>query len=159
MNENLEKMGIRTFLSVGELAARSGVAVSTLHFYERKGLIRCLRTEGNQRRFTRDTLRRVAVIRVAQMVGISLADIGQALATLPAAAPGQEDWQRLSQRWHDDLSRRIEQLTRLRDTLSDCIGCGCLSVEKCKLRNPLDSLAEQGAGPRRLLDDDSNGED
>ncbi|GAA1767307.1 redox-sensitive transcriptional activator SoxR [Streptomonospora arabica] len=139
-------------LTVGQLAQRSGVAVSALHFYERKGLITSRRTAGNQRRYRRDTLRRVAFVRVAQRVGIPLADIAEALATLPEArTPTREDWARLSQLWRDRLQERINQLERLRDDLTDCIGCGCLSLERCVLSNPHDRLAAQGPGPRRLL--------
>lgn len=138
-------------LSVGEVAARSGVTVSTLHFYEAKGLITSGRNEGNQRRYGRDVLRRVAVIKVAQRLGIALADIAAALATLPAGrTPTAQDWEALSQRWKQDLDERIARLTRLRDQLGECIGCGCLSLEHCKLRNRLDELSEQGPGPRLL---------
>lgn len=147
----LERMGIPATLSVGEVAQRSGVAVSTLHFYEREGLIASHRTAGNQRRYARDVLRRVACIRVAQRVGVPLAEIRAALATLPThAAPTRADWARLSAIWRADLDARLAQLKKLRDTLDDCIGCGCLSIDRCKLRNPLDRLAEQGPGPRRL---------
>jgi MerR family redox-sensitive transcriptional activator SoxR len=136
---------------VGEVARRSGVPVSTLHFYEAKGLISSRRTQGNQRRYTRVVLRRVAFIRVAQRVGIALADIEAALATLPAtAAPGRADWKRLSTAWRADLDERMAQLKKLRDTLDDCIGCGCLSIDRCRLRNPLDKLAAKGPGPQRL---------
>lgn len=139
-------------LTVGQLAQRSGVAVSALHFYERKGLITSRRTAGNQRRYRRDTLRRVSFIRLAQRVGIPLADIGEALECLPQArTPTREDWARLSQAWRDGLQERIDQLERLRDDLTDCIGCGCLSLERCLLSNPHDRLADQGPGPRRLL--------
>lgn len=149
---NLEQTGIPPTLSVGEVARRSGVAVSTLHFYETKGLISSSRTEGNQRRYSRDVLRRVAFIRVAQRVGIALAEIQAALATLPAsAAPSREDWERLSANWRVELDERIAQLRKLRDTLDDCIGCGCLSIDRCRLRNPSDKLAEKGPGPHRLL--------
>jgi MerR family redox-sensitive transcriptional activator SoxR len=128
------------------------VAVSTLHFYETKGLISSERTSGNQRRYARATLRRVSFIRVAQRVGISLADIAAALSTLPAtAAPSREDWAKLSAAWRAELDERMAQLKKLRDTLDDCIGCGCLSIDRCRLRNPGDKLAQQGAGPRRLL--------
>lgn len=152
MSTALEQAGIASTLSVGEVARRSGVAVSTLHFYEARGLIASTRTEGNQRRYARDVLRRVAFIRVAQHVGISLADIAAALATLPASrAPDRGDWARLSSTWRAELDERIAQLVRLRDTLDDCIGCGCLSIDRCRLRNPLDRLAGQGPGPRRLL--------
>lgn len=138
-------------LTVGELALRSGVAVSTIHFYEAKGLIRSWRNSGNQRRFPREVLRRVAVIKVAQRTGIPLAEIKEALAALPEGrTPTIEDWSELSARWRADLDRRIERLTRLRDRLDDCIGCGCLSIRTCPLRNPLDELSEAGPGPRLL---------
>ncbi|MDE2610697.1 MAG: redox-sensitive transcriptional activator SoxR [Burkholderiales bacterium] len=147
----LEQAGFPAALPVGELARRSGVSVSTLHFYETKGLISSHRTAGNQRRYARDVLRRVAFIRVAQRVGIALADIQAALATLPAnAAPSRADWARLSRGWRAALNERIEQMEKLRDTLDDCIGCGCLSIDRCRLRNPLDRLGAQGSGPRRL---------
>jgi MerR family redox-sensitive transcriptional activator SoxR len=139
-------------LTVGQLAARSGVAVSALHFYERQGLLRSSRTQGNQRRYARDALRRVAFVRVAQRVGIPLADIRRALDDLPdERTPTRDDWARLSEHWRGDLDARIRQLTRLRDHLTDCIGCGCLSLDRCALSNPGDELAEHGPGPRRLL--------
>jgi MerR family transcriptional regulator, redox-sensitive transcriptional activator SoxR len=138
-------------LSPGQLAARSGVAVSALHFYEREGLITSRRTSGNQRRYPRETLRRVAFIRVSQRVGIPLAEIRAALETLPhGKTPGREEWARLSSRWRADLDRRIAQLERLRDDLTYCIGCGCLSLDLCALANPGDRLGEQGPGPRLL---------
>lgn len=138
-------------LSVGEVAARSGVAVSTLHFYEAKGLIRSRRTSGNQRRYARDVLRRVAVIKVAQRTGIPLAEIARALATLPEGrTPTAEDWRELSARWKADLDDRIQRLTRLRDRLAGCIGCGCLSIKVCPLYNPHDAVAREGPGPRFL---------
>jgi MerR family redox-sensitive transcriptional activator SoxR len=138
-------------LTPGELAERSGVAVSALHFYERQGLIRSRRTAGNQRRYPREMLRRVAFIRVSQRVGIPLAEIKAALDTLPEGrTPGREDWARLSALWREDLDSRIEQLVRLRDDLTGCIGCGCLSLDRCALFNPEDRLGEQGAGPRLL---------
>lgn len=141
-------------LTVGELAVRSGVAVSALHFYESKGLIKSRRNQGNQRRYPREVLRRVAVIKVAQRVGLPLASIREALMTLPEGrTPTAADWQKLSARWRTELDDRISRLTRLRDQLSDCIGCGCLSMESCPLRNPRDELSEQGSGPR-LLDPD-----
>ncbi|GAA1855766.1 redox-sensitive transcriptional activator SoxR [Myceligenerans crystallogenes] len=139
-------------LTVGEVAQRAGVTVSALHFYERQGLISSRRTSGNQRRYRRDVLRRVAFIRTSRRVGIPLARIAEALATLPADhAPSRQDWARLSRAWQADLDARIEQLARLRDTLTDCIGCGCLSLRTCALANPGDALAGTGAGPRRLL--------
>ncbi|MGQ7957032.1 redox-sensitive transcriptional activator SoxR [Pseudomonas sp. SP16.1] len=138
-------------LSVGQVAERSGVPVSTLHFYEAKGLIHSQRNAGNQRRYPREVLRRVAIIKVAQRLGIPLADIGAALASLPADhTPTAADWQQLSAQWQRDLDTRIEQLTRLRDQLTGCIGCGCLSMQDCPLRNPCDELGKQGAGPRLL---------
>lgn len=141
-------------LTVGEVAARSAVAVSTLHFYEAKGLIRSTRNRGNQRRYPREVLRRVAIIKVAQRTGIPLAEIREALSALPEGrTPTAADWRRLSARWKADLNERIARLSRLRDQLNDCIGCGCLSTTACPLRNPNDELSGQGAGPR-LLDPD-----
>ena len=138
-------------LSVGEVARRSGVAVSTLHFYESKGLIKSWRNQGNQRRYARDVLRRVAVIKVAQRTGIPLESIREALLVLPdERTPTAEDWGRLSRKWRAELNERIERLTRLRDYLDGCIGCGCLSLGVCPLRNPWDKLGEQGPGPRLL---------
>ena len=134
-------------LSVGELASRSGVAVSALHFYEAKGLIGSRRSAGNQRRYPRETLRRVAVIKVAQRVGIPLAEIAAALGTLPQGRTlTAADWAALSARWREDLDQRIAKLEMLRSQLDGCIGCGCLSLEDCPLRNPGDQLAEQGPG-------------
>jgi len=139
------------FLTVGEVAARSGVPVSTLHFYETKGLIRSIRNAGNHRRFARAELRRIAVIRVAQRAGIPLEEIRAELDTLPSNRPlSAKDWTRLSKRWKADLNERIERLTELRDQLGDCIGCGCLSIESCPMRNPNDRLAKKGPGPRLL---------
>jgi MerR family redox-sensitive transcriptional activator SoxR len=141
-------------LTVGELAARSGVAVSTIHFYEAKGLIHSVRNAGNQRRFARAELRRVAVIRVAQRAGISLSEIREALATLPTTRTvSAKDWARLSKRWKTDLDARISRLTALRDQLGDCIGCGCLSLDTCPLRNPMDVAGEDGPGPRYIESD------
>ncbi|HLR85929.1 MAG TPA: redox-sensitive transcriptional activator SoxR [Nocardioidaceae bacterium] len=138
-------------LTPGQVAARSGVAVSALHFYEREGLIASSRTSGNQRRYTRDILRRVAFIRVSQRVGIPLAEIREALETLPnGKTPGRREWARLSQSWRTRLDERIEQLERLRDDLTDCIGCGCLSLNRCTLYNHHDELAAEGSGPQRL---------
>ena len=139
-------------LSVGEVAARAGIAVSALHFYERKGLIRSHRTAGNQRRYEKDVLRRLAVIRLANELGVPLGRVAQAMAALPQGrTPTKEDWQALSAGWKDELDRRIVLLTRLRDELNGCIGCGCLSMERCPLFNPDDRLAGEGAGPRRIL--------
>ena len=137
-------------LSVGEVARRSGVAVSALHFYEAKGLIHSQRSDGNQRRYSRDTLRRIAIIRAAQRVGMPLATIRDALASLPEArTPTRRDWTRLSSAWREELDTRIAELIRMRDTLDDCIGCGCLSLDRCRLANPGDWLGDQGAGPQR----------
>ncbi len=138
-------------LSVGEVARRSGLAVSALHFYEAEGLIRSHRTPGNQRRYPREVLRRVAIIKVAQRAGIPLKTIREAFKALPQErTPTVADWTRLSSAWKQELERRIDRLTRLRDHLNGCIGCGCLSVRDCPLHNPLDRLAEEGPGPRLL---------
>ena len=138
-------------LTVGEVARRSGVAISTVHFYETKGLIRAWRSTGNQRRFPRAVLRRIALIRIAQRAGVSLAQIREALAVLPDdRLPTSDDWQRLSSAWRADVEERIRRLIQLRDRFDGCIGCGCLSLAECPLRNPYDRLAEEGAGPRLL---------
>lgn len=135
-------------LKVGELARRSGVSVSALHFYEKKGLIKSTRNNGNQRLYPRAALRRVAIIKVAQQLGMSLSDIKAAIAVLPMnKTANKKDWQQLSECWHQQLQERIAKLTRLREELSNCIGCGCLSMEACVLRNPEDELSEQGTGP------------
>ncbi|GHC41477.1 redox-sensitive transcriptional activator SoxR [Streptomyces cinnamoneus] len=134
-------------LTVGQLSARSGAAVSALHFYETKGLISSRRTAGNQRRYDRDALRRVAFIRAAQRVGIPLATIRDALAELPdERTPNRADWARLSEVWRTELDERIRQLGALRDRLDDCIGCGCLSLDKCALSNPDDRFGGMGTG-------------
>ncbi|GAA2455962.1 redox-sensitive transcriptional activator SoxR [Streptomyces lavendulocolor] len=138
-------------LTVGQLSARSGAAVSALHFYESKGLISSRRTSGNQRRYSRDALRRVAFVRAAQRVGIPLATIRDALAELPEErTPTREDWARLSETWRAELDERINQLSRLRDHLTDCIGCGCLSLKTCVLSNPDDVIGERIAGSRLM---------
>lgn len=138
-------------LTVGQVAQRSGVAVSALHFYERQGLIRSSRTASNQRRYSRDTLRRVAFIRASQHVGISLAAIREALDQLPSErTPTPDDWARLSASWRTELDARIAHLQALRDDLTDCIGCGCLSLRSCHLTNPRDVLGREGPGARRL---------
>lgn len=145
-------------LSVGQVAKRSGVAVSAVHFYESKGLISSWRNTGNQRRYTRDVLRRIAIIKVAQRAGMPLAAIRAAFATLPQErTPTAHDWQHLSAQWADDLDARIQRLTQLRDQLGSCIGCGCLSLQNCPLRNPADTLAQQGPGPRLLEDNTDDG--
>lgn len=138
-------------LSVGQLAERSGFAVSALHFYEAEGLISARRTSGNQRRYRREMLRRLAFIRASQRVGIPLKTIKQALDRLPNnRTPNRRDWERLSAAWRTDLDERIAQLEHLRDRLSGCIGCGCLSIDRCKLTNPDDVLGEEGPGARNL---------
>jgi MerR family redox-sensitive transcriptional activator SoxR len=138
-------------LSVGEVAQRSGVAVSAIHFYEAKGLIRSWRNGANQRRYPREALRRVSIIKVAQRLGIPLASIKEALDSLPKGrTPTDQDWRKLSARWHGELDERIAKLSRLRDQLTGCIGCGCLSMKQCPLRNPWDKLAAEGPGPQLL---------
>ena len=139
-------------LTIGDFAARSGVAPSALRFYEKEGLIRSARTSGNQRRYQRSELRRVGFIRIAQQVGVSLEEIREALAALPEnRTPTKADWARLSARWRGRLEERILLMERLRDQLTGCIGCGCLSLKRCNLINPKDWLATTGAGPRKLL--------
>jgi MerR family redox-sensitive transcriptional activator SoxR len=141
-----------TELTVGELAKRAGVAVSTLHFYETKGLITSRRTAGNQRRFRRDTLRRIAFIRIGQRVGVPLSTIAEVLGRLPdGRVPTRADWAEVSSTWRTELDTRIEQLQQLRDDFTDCVGCGCLSLDRCTLANNEDQLATQGPGPRRLI--------
>lgn len=142
---------METWLTIGELAHRSGVATSALRFYETKGLISSERTDGNQRRYPRATLRRVALIRAGQQVGLSLAHLASALAHLPAdQTPTREDWERLSTGWRDELDQRIEGLVALRDRLTGCIGCGCLSLTTCQMLNPKDRAGREGPGPRYL---------
>ena len=141
-------------LSVGQVAARSGVAVSTVHFYEAKGLVRSRRSAGNQRRYSRDVLRRVAIIRVAQRLGLPLSMIKQAIDSLPGGrTPTAKDWRRLSGEWRQELDRRIVLLQRLRGQLDGCIGCGCLSLKVCELRNPGDTMSAQGSGPLLMEED------
>ena len=142
----------RSELTIGQVAARSGVSVSTLHFYEAEDLIQSSRrTEGNQRRFHREVLRRVAFIRASQQVGIPLRRIKEALDGLAdKRTPTRRDWAKLSATWRQDLDDRILHLERLRDRLSGCIGCGCLSLGLCKLVNPDDVLGARGPGPHNL---------
>ena len=138
-------------LTVGQVATRSGVSVSALHFYEAEGLIHSSRTGGNQRRFHREVLRRVAFIRASQQVGIPLRRIKEALDGLPdSRTPNRRDWQKVSAAWRADLDERITRLEHLRDRLNGCIGCGCLSLGLCKLVNPDDVLRERGPGPHNL---------
>ena len=142
MTIRLEKL-----LTVGEVAQRSGVAVSAIHFYEAKGLIQSIRTTGNQRRYSRDVLRHIAVIKIAQRAGIPLAYLHEIFCTLPADKKiNKKEWQRLSTQWKNELNARITALTNLRDDLEQCIGCGCLSLKDCPLRNPGDILSEKGPG-------------
>jgi MerR family transcriptional regulator, redox-sensitive transcriptional activator SoxR len=141
-------------LTIGEVTARSGVAPSALRFYERRGLIAAARTDGNQRRYERAVLRRIAFIQAGRAAGISLAEIRSALAGLPThRTPSRRDWERLSKRWRDDLDARIETLQALRGRLTTCIGCGCLSIDKCDLLNPDDEAAGQGPGAHYLRSD------
>lgn len=149
--ESAESNESPKWLSVGQVAARSGVAISAIHFYEAKGLIKGWRTAGNQRRYSRAVLRRVAVIKVAQRVGIPLSAIRTALNSLPdGRIPTERDWAALSARWRADLDDRIRRLTKLRNELTSCIGCGCLSLGSCPLFNPGDKLSKDGPGPRLL---------
>jgi len=152
---NLADVTLPASLTIGELSARSGVPASALRYYDRLGLIPADRSAGNQRRYPRSALRRVAFVRVAQRVGVTLDEVADALATLPAdRTPTKADWQRLSRVWHERLDERIDMLVRLRDRLSGCIGCGCLSMKSCQLYNPSDQLASHGTGPRRVLEAD-----
>jgi MerR family redox-sensitive transcriptional activator SoxR len=151
MTQKTARDGAPRELTVGEVAERSGVAVSTLHFYETKGLIESSRNRGNQRRYPRSILRRVAVIKVAQRTGIPLGEIAEALSVLPHDRPlTAKDWKKLSATWRHQLDERIARLTKLRDQLDGCIGCGCLSMQECPLRNPLDALGAEGPGARLL---------
>jgi MerR family redox-sensitive transcriptional activator SoxR len=144
-------------LTIGETSARSGVAPSAIRFYESEGLIASERTKGGQRRFHRDVLRRIAFIRVAQRVGLTLDEIREALEDLPASrTPNKADWARLSRAWRPRLDAQIAILERLRDDLTSCIGCGCLSFRACALYNPDDAASELGSGPRYLLGDSSS---
>lgn len=138
-------------LSIGQVAQRSGVPHTALRFYQDRGLIAADRSSGNQRRFHRSVLRRIAFIRAAQRVGMSLEDIGDALARLPHDhAPTKADWARLSRSWRQELDARIDALQRLRDRLTGCVGCGCLSLRNCELANTDDELGQAGPGAARL---------
>lgn len=144
-------------ITIGELSARSGVAASALRFYEERGLIAAERTPGNQRVYARPALRRVAFIRAAQEVGLTLEEIGQALAALPTdRTPVKRDWERLSRAWRGRLDEQITELERLRDALTGCIGCGCLSLRKCTLLNRADRVSVNGPGARYLLGDSTD---
>ena len=146
----------QTWITIGELARRSGAAASALRFYEDQGLMTSARTAGGQRQFPKDVLRRVAFIRAAQTVGLTLEQIKAALAALPdQRTPNKADWERLSQSWRPLLDGRIAALVALRDRLSACIGCGCLSLRSCALYNPDDAAKRRGSGARYLLGDRS----
>ena len=137
-------------LTIGEVARRSGVSVATVRFYEERGLVASVRTPGNQRRFERHALRRIAVVRAGQRFGLTLAEVGEALATLPDDhPPTKPDWSRMSRRWHDLLTARIDAMTAVRDDLASCIGCGCLSLRSCPVYNHDDELAAKGSGAQR----------
>jgi len=149
MKKSALPAGFHAELSVGEVARRSGVAISAIHFYETKGLVTSWRNAANQRRYPREALRRVSIVKVAQRLGIPLASIKTALDSLPKGrTPTDQDWRKLSARWHRELDARIETLSRLRDQLTGCIGCGCLSMQTCPLRNPGDEIAAPGPGPQ-----------
>lgn len=142
-------------LTIGALSDRTGVATSALRFYEAEGLIHSVRNDAGHRRFHREVLRRVAFIRVAQEVGLSLEEVRTALASLPESrTPTQQDWERLASSWRPRLDAQIAMLERLRDRLVGCIGCGCLSMKACKLINPGDQVGERGPGPRLVIDED-----
>ncbi|QBF30403.1 redox-sensitive transcriptional activator SoxR [Thalassococcus sp. S3] len=141
-------------LSIGALAERTGLAVSAIRYYEAQGLIRPWRNAGGQRRFERADLRRLSFIMIAQQFGFSLPEIRDQLQKLPGArTPTAKDWARIAENFRDHLDRRIATLTKLRDDLDGCIGCGCLSLPKCALYNPKDSAGEKGTGPRYLMGD------
>lgn len=142
-------------LTIGELAERTGMSPSALRFYEAEGLISADRTEGGQRRFVRSTIRRVSFIGAAQQVGLTLEEIREALATLPDnRTPNEKDWARMAKAWRPRIESQIAMLERLRDRLDGCIGCGCLSLQRCKLLNPGDVAAARGPGPRFVIDPD-----
>ena len=142
-------------LTIGALAERAGVATSALRYYEAEGLIHSHRSAGGQRRYTRETLRRVSFVKVAQQVGLKLEEIREALASLPdSRTPSHKDWEKLSRSWRPRLDAQIAMLERLRDKLDGCIGCGCLSLSMCRLVNPGDEAGERGPGPRYVLDSD-----
>jgi MerR family redox-sensitive transcriptional activator SoxR len=140
------------FITIGDLSRRTGVAVSAIRYYEGEGLLRAQRTEGNQRRFLRSDIRRVSFIVIAQKLGLALAEIETQLATLPQGrAPTLSDWQQISRRMRFEIDQRINLLTRTRNQLDQCIGCGCLSLQKCQLYNKDDRMGAKGSGPRAIL--------
>jgi MerR family redox-sensitive transcriptional activator SoxR len=141
-------------LTIGALSARTGVANSALRFYEAEGLIHSTRTPGGQRRYHRETIRRVSFVRIAQQVGLNLDEIRTALSSLPEGrTPNKRDWERLASTWRPRLDAQIAMLERLRDRLTGCIGCGCLSLQICRIVNPDDQIASHGPGPRFVLED------
>jgi MerR family redox-sensitive transcriptional activator SoxR len=147
------RMVVTNFISIGQLSTRTGVAVSAIRFYEEKGLLQSVRTGGNQRRFLRSDIRRVSFVLIAQRLGLALDEIEQQLAGLPEGRnPTQGDWQRISRSMREQIDKRIGLLTRTRNQLDQCIGCGCLSLEKCRLYNKDDRLGLKGPGPRAVLD-------
>ena len=144
-------------LSIGAVSERTGVAASALRFYETEGLVHAVRSAGGQRRYHRDVIRRVSFVRIAQEVGLTLGEIKEALASLPEhRTPTQRDWHRLATSWGPRLDEQIAMLERLRDRLEGCIGCGCLSLQVCRIMNPGDVVAERGPGPRYVLDADQS---
>jgi len=141
-------------MTIGELAERTGLAVSAIRFYETKGLVRPARSKAGQRRYLRSDIRRLSFVQIAQQLGFSIEDIRAALATLPAGrTPTQKDWEKISRNFHDTLEERIQRMTRLQSYLAGCIGCGCLSMKKCALVNPADGLKKFGPGARAVLGD------
>jgi len=139
-------------LTIGQLAQRTGLSVSAIRFYEARGLVSAIRTSGNQRRFLRSDIRRLSFALIAQRLGLTVGEIEAELASLPQGrAPTQRDWAAISERIRSRLDQRIEMLTRTRDQLDGCIGCGCLSLDRCALYNPGDRASAGGAGPRFLL--------
>ena len=149
-------MNAASLLSIGDLARRTGLSVSAIRFYEQRGLVAAVRTSGNQRRFPRSDIRRLSFALIAQQLGLTLAEIEAELATLPQGRPpSREDWERISRRVRGGLDRRIQLLEKTRDRLDNCIGCGCLSLDRCALYNPDDRAARAGPGPRFLLGDNA----
>lgn len=151
-----QKHHLTTSLSIGALANRTGLAITAIRYYEEEGLITSTRNAGGQRRFTRSDIRRLSFVKISQNLGFSLAQIREALEELPdARTPTKRDWERLSKRFAKEIDKRIEGLERLRENLTGCIGCGCLSLSSCKLYNPSDAAASLGSGPRYLMGDSS----
>ena len=145
-----------SLLTIGAVSERTGVSASALRYYEAEGLVHAVRSEGGQRRYHRDVIRRVSFVRIAQEVGLTLGEIKEALASLPEhRTPTQRDWHRLATSWGPRLDAQIAKLQRLRDRLEGCIGCGCLSLQVCRIVNPGDAVAARGPGPRYVLDDDA----